>query len=80
MPEVCREGVRVLHEQLREPLLSALRDADIPDPQTLAVLVQGLVNAASRAAAHGASLERIEAGTIDLVLRGAGLLAPANAD
>ena len=78
MPEVCREGVRVLHEQLREPLLSALRDAEVPDPQTLAVLVQGLVNAAASAVAHGAALERIEAGTIDLVLRGAGLVTPAD--
>ena len=31
MPEVCRDGVRVLHDQLREPLRSALRDAGVPE-------------------------------------------------
>ena len=78
MPEVGREGGRGLPEQLREPLLSALRDAEVPAPQTLAVLVQGLVNAAASAVEHGAALERIEAGTIDLVVRGAGLVPPAD--
>ncbi len=79
MPEVCREGVRALHNQLREPLVSALRDGQAPDPGTLAILVQGLVNSAVSAVAHGAPLERIEAATIDLVLRGAGLFTPTDA-
>lgn len=79
MPEVCRDGVRVLHDQLREPLRSALRDAGVPDPDTAAVLVQGLVNAAASAINHGVPLERISAATVDLVLRGTGLLAQADA-
>jgi AcrR family transcriptional regulator len=79
MPEVCREGVRVLHEQLREPLRSALRDAGVDDPDTVSLLVQGLVNSAVSAINHGAPLERISCVTVDLVLRGAGLLTAVDA-
>jgi AcrR family transcriptional regulator len=77
MPDVCREGVRVLHAELLEPLRSALVDAGVPDPMTVAQLVQGLVNAAVSAVAHGASMDRVGPATIDLVLRGVGLLTPA---
>jgi hypothetical protein len=41
--------------------------------------VQGLVNAAASAINHGVPLERISAATVDLVLRGTGLLAQADA-
>ena len=44
---------------------------------TVAQLVQGLVNAAVSAVAHGASMDRVGPATIDLVLRGVGLLTPA---
>ena len=79
MPEVCREGVRVLHDQLREPLRSALRDAGVPDPDTVALLVQGLVNAAASSINHGVPVDRVSSATVDLVLRGAGLLTPVDA-
>lgn len=79
MPEVCRDGIRLLHDQLRAPLLTALRDAEVSHPATVAILVQGLVNAAVSAVTHGASLDVLEAATVDLVLRGVGLVSPAQA-
>jgi AcrR family transcriptional regulator len=77
MPEVCRDGVRALHAELLEPLRAALLDAGVADAETVAVLVQGLVNAAAAAVRHGADLNRLASATVDLVLRGAGLLTPA---
>ncbi len=73
MPEVCREAVRELHDELIEPLRAALADGGAPDPAIASVLVRGLVNSAVTAIGHGIPRERVEAATRDLVLRGFGL-------
>ena len=73
MPEVCREGVRALHDELLAPLREALEDAEVDNPQMASVLVRGLVNAAVSAAKHGAPREALTTATIDFVLRGVGL-------
>lgn len=75
MPEVCREGVRALHDELLAPLREALEDAEVDNPQMASVLVRGLVNAAVSAAKHGAPREALTNATIDFVLRGVGLRA-----
>ena len=75
MPEVCREGVRALHDELLAPLREALEDAEVDNPQMASVLVRGLVNAAVSAAKHGAPREALTTATIDFVLRGVGLRA-----
>lgn len=77
MPEVCREGVRALHDELMEPLRSALEDAGVPDPRMASVLVRGLVNAAVSAARRGAPRAALEDATVEFVLAGVGLGAPA---
>ncbi|MBK8731580.1 MAG: TetR family transcriptional regulator [Actinomycetales bacterium] len=76
MPEVCREGVRALHDELMEPLRSALEDAGVPDPRMASVLVRGLVNAAVSAARRGAPRGPLEDATVEFVLAGVGLGAP----
>ncbi|MBK8867846.1 MAG: TetR/AcrR family transcriptional regulator [Actinomycetales bacterium] len=75
MPEVCREGVRALHDELLAPLREALQDAEVDNPEMASVLVRGLVNAAVSAAKHGAPREALTTATIDFVLRGVGLRA-----
>ena len=75
MPEVCREGVRALHDELLAPLRAALQDAEVDNPEMASVLVRGLVNAAVSAAKHGAPREALTTATIDFVLRGVGLRA-----
>ena len=77
MPEVCREGVRALHDEIMEPLRSALEDAGVPDPGMASVLVRGLVNAAVSAARRGAPRAALEDATVEFVLAGVGLGAPA---
>jgi AcrR family transcriptional regulator len=73
MPEVCRVGVRALHDQLLDPLRSALADAGVADPRTSSVLVRGLVSSAARAVNHGAPAVATLELTVDFVLRGLGL-------
>ncbi|MFZ1286375.1 MAG: TetR/AcrR family transcriptional regulator [Candidatus Phosphoribacter sp.] len=73
MPEVCREGVRRLHDELLEPLRTALSDAAVQDPGTVAVLVRGLINAAASDVGHGTGSAAMADATIDFVLRGVGL-------
>lgn len=75
MPEVCREGVRALHDELLAPLRAALQDAEVDNPEMASVLVRGLVNAAVSTAKHGAPREALTTATIDFVLRGVGLRA-----
>jgi AcrR family transcriptional regulator len=76
MPDSCREAVRALHDELLDPLRSALADAGAPDPATVSILVRGLINGAVTAVAHGAPREPLTAATVELVLRGVGLLPP----
>jgi len=73
MPDFCREAVRALHDELLEPLRTALGDAGVADSQIAAQLVQGLVNAAVSAIHHGAPAQGTREATLDLVLRGFGL-------
>ena len=70
MPDHCRESVRVLHDELLEPLRQALGDGGVPDADTGAMLVQGLVTSAVAAVKHGAPPARIVEATVDFVVRG----------
>ena len=46
--EETRDRIREEHERLLEPLVRALREAQVPEPETRARLVQGIVNAAAQ--------------------------------
>jgi AcrR family transcriptional regulator len=48
-----RERIRAEHERLMLPLVSALRDAGIPEPRLRAYLIQGVINAAVPLVAGG---------------------------
>ncbi len=78
MPDQLRAGVRELHTQLLGPLESALIDAQVPDPATAAVLVQGLVGAGVAAVRRGASQGRFVDATVEFVLLGLGLVDQDN--
>jgi AcrR family transcriptional regulator len=73
MPDFCREAIRGLHEELIDPLCSALAEAGVATPRVSAQLVQGLVNAAVSAIRHGADPDETRAATVDLVQRGLGV-------
>ena len=50
LAEPALERIRVGHAQLLRPLVAALEDAGVPEPELRAELIQGLVNAAARLA------------------------------
>ncbi|MEU6037409.1 helix-turn-helix domain-containing protein [Actinomadura sp. NPDC047616] len=55
LAEPARERIRDGHAQLLRPLVTALADGGVPDPQLRAALVQGIVDAAARAAQRQAA-------------------------
>lgn len=48
LAEPARERIREGHAQLLRPLVNALGDADVPQPELRAELIQGIVDAAAR--------------------------------
>ena len=70
MPDHCRDSVRALHDELLQPLRQALGDGGVPDADTGAMLVQGLVTSAVTAVKHGAPPARIVEATVAFVVRG----------
>lgn len=76
MPEVCREGIRALHEQMTEPLRQALAEAGTPDPGAVAGFVNAVVNAVAVAIRHGAPPESTIDAALRFALAGAGLPPP----
>lgn len=59
--EAMAEPSRLLHDQLRTPLVAALADHGAPDPDGLAELVQAVVYAASRMIEAGTSERKARA-------------------
>jgi AcrR family transcriptional regulator len=53
LPESSRTQIREEHERLLAPLVEVLREANVDNPQLRALLVHGMVEAASRAVAPG---------------------------
>lgn len=80
MPDVCRDAVRALHEELTEPLREALAEAGVPDPTAVAAFVNGVVNAAAVAIDHGAPAEATTAAAIRFALAGAGMAPSGSPD
>jgi AcrR family transcriptional regulator len=58
MPPECVMAVDKLHAQIAEPLLVALRELGVADPQRTADLIAGVVNAAGRRIVAGGALRR----------------------
>lgn len=46
--EETRDRIREEHERLLDPLVRTLREAEVPDAETRAQLIQGIVNAAAQ--------------------------------
>ncbi|WP_067900017.1 TetR/AcrR family transcriptional regulator [Nocardia vaccinii] len=57
----------VLHDKLRTPLVTALIELDVPDPQTTAELVNAVVYAASRLVESGSDSAAVRARTVELL-------------
>lgn len=64
--DLARES-RAFHEQLLLPVLAALTELGVPDPETTAELVNALVHAASRRVEQTGDLERAYAATAALL-------------
>ena len=71
--DVLAERSREFHDRLLVPVVEALTELGVPDPETTAELVQALVHAASRRVEQNGDLERAYAATealLDPYLRG----------
>jgi AcrR family transcriptional regulator len=71
--DVLAEKSREFHDRLLVPVVDALTELGVPDPETTAELVQALVHAASRRVEQNGDLERAYAATealLDPYLRG----------
>ncbi len=73
MPDSCRAGVRQLHDELLEPLRSALRDGAVADPATTALLVSGVIASGVTSILHGSDRDRIAEATVTFCLRAVAL-------
>jgi len=70
LPIHCRARVRELHASQYAPLLRAVSDLDVPDPELTTRLIAGLVQAAAQAIASGSSRTRVQARTLALIHSG----------
>jgi len=72
LPETSRTQIRDEHERLLAPLVRVLRDANATQPELRALLVHGMVEAASRAVSPGktAHNETIIKALVQQVLQG----------
>lgn len=73
LPEDCVTGIAQLHADLVAPLVDALTDAGVGDPEGTAGLISGAVLSAATRVQHGEPAEQVAASLGDFVLRGAGL-------
>lgn len=70
LPDTARRRVAELHREQQEPLVRALTELGVPDPQLRAQLVLGALAAASRAINHGANRTRVTAAVLELIHSG----------
>jgi AcrR family transcriptional regulator len=61
LPQECREGIVRLHDELGEPLITALAALGVDDPAGTAALVHGVVRAAAGRVERGEPLESVRA-------------------
>lgn len=70
LPPRCRDRLQELHRDLTAPLVDALADLGTADPEVLAALVQGVIDAATRLIEAGAPADRVIASALALVEAG----------
>jgi AcrR family transcriptional regulator len=72
LPDSSREQIRAEHERLLAPLVAVLEGAGVPTPHLRALLVHGMVEAASRTVAPGRTdhNEQVISTLLDQVLHG----------
>lgn len=70
LPAECRAHVAALHRRQFEPLRQDLAELGHPDPELGAQLIGGILNAAYRALAEGATQDRVVAHTLALIRHG----------
>lgn len=71
-----RAGAARAHEEILAPLVTALTDLGDDDPAQTAMLLQGFVNAATRALESGADFTRVTARAERLAVAALGALTP----
>lgn len=70
LPSQCRDRLQELHRELTAPLVDALADLGAADPEVLAALVRGVIDAATRLIDAGAPADRVIAPAVALVEAG----------
>lgn len=70
LPAKCLARIAELHQQFYQPLLAALVELDVPQPDLTMRLVLGIVSAASRAIIDGASSDKVFTATLHLTHHG----------
>lgn len=72
LPAPCASRLRQLHREQAQPLLNALRELEVPDPELTATLIGGLIQAALRRVEHGAAPEETTRRALELIHQGVG--------
>jgi AcrR family transcriptional regulator len=71
LAEPAREQIRESHAQLLRPLVTALDEANVPEPELRAHLIQGIVDAAAKLfAARPADAEKVITAAVTQALHG----------
>lgn len=70
LPQQCRARLAELHAEQAAPLVLALRDLGVPDPDLTAALVGGLLHSAMSAIERGISPKAVTARTLELIHHG----------
>jgi len=70
LPDACRTRIAELHREAAAPLITALTELGVAQPQLTAELLGGLLLAGMNAVEHGSALDEVTELTLDLVHRG----------
>ena len=73
IPPACLERVAALHADLVRPLVEALGEAGVNDPEGIAGLINGVVSAAAAQVQRGERAEQVRERMIGFVARSVGL-------
>jgi AcrR family transcriptional regulator len=77
LPAACRSRIAELHRAAAAPLIAALTELGVPQPQLTAELLGGLMLAGMNAVEHGSALDEVTERTLALVHRGLESRPPA---
>lgn len=72
LPSACARRLHQLHQDQAEPLYDAVRDLGVPDPELIAGLLGGLVQAALKRIERGGPVEATISRALELVHHGLG--------